>query len=221
MTKTDLSTEALMARKVLAEQATPGPWFLAEEDDDLLITSESRNGMVDIAKCEMANPDAGMDEPFASEQKANAYHIAANDPDTVIATIDELLRLRKQVEGLTNIRDIQLQEMAVDMLNEVSHDKTGEDIKAFSLGATCPHCNMQFATMREAIEHDAACPKHPATIRAERLEKEADWLAENCSRLEREANWLAGSLPIGAHGSCDDARKRWRDVARKAVEEKL
>ena len=124
-------------------------------------------------------------------------------------------------EELTNIRDIQLQEMAVDMLNEVIHDKTGEDIKAFSLGATCPHCNMQFATMREAIEHDAACPKHPATIRAERLEKEADWLAENCSRLEREANWLAGSLPIGAHGSCDDARKRWRDVARKAVEEKL
>ena len=36
---TDLSTEALMARRKLAEQATPGPWFLAEEDDDLLITS--------------------------------------------------------------------------------------------------------------------------------------------------------------------------------------
>lgn len=39
MTKPDLSTEALMARRKLAEQATPGPWFLAEEDDDLLITS--------------------------------------------------------------------------------------------------------------------------------------------------------------------------------------
>ena len=46
-------------------------------------------------------------------------------------------------------------------------------------------------------------------------------LRAKCARLEREANWLAGSLPIGAHGSCDDARKRWRDVARKAVEEKL
>lgn len=42
--------------------------------------------------------------------------------------------------------------------------------------------------------------------------------AEN-ARLEREANWLAGYLTIGAHESYDAARRRWRDAARKAVEE--
>lgn len=94
---TELSTEALLARRTLAEKATPGPWYLAEEDaDNLLVTSNSRKEMVDIAKCEMAHPEAGMEEPFASEQNANAQHIAANSPDVVIATIDELLRLREE-----------------------------------------------------------------------------------------------------------------------------
>lgn len=106
MTKTDLSTEALLARRELAEKATPGPWYLAEEDaDNLLVTSNSRKEMVDIAKCEMAHPEAGMEEPFASEQNANAQHIAANSPDVVIATIGELLRLREEKERLEKEAD--------------------------------------------------------------------------------------------------------------------
>ena len=212
MTNPDLSTEALMARRKLAEQATPGGWSA--------ITRADINGCL---VCDIID-ERGVELADSLTQEA-ASHIVSNDPSTVIATIDELLRLREQVEALTNTRAVQLQEMAVDMLNEVIHDKTGEDIKAFSLGATCPHCNMQFATMREAIEHDAACPKHPATIRAERLEKEADWLAENCwkktgceyipTKDERGGMW------------CDecphehDCRKCWREAAGRAVEEKL
>jgi len=52
--------------------------------------------------------------------------------------------------------------------------KTALDKKVTSLGITCPHCDMHFSTADEAVAHDAACPKRPATIRAERLEKEVD-----------------------------------------------
>ena len=164
---TDLSTEALMARRKLAEQATPGGWSAIARADI--------NGCL---VCDIID-ERGVELADSLTQEA-ASHIVSNDPSTVIATIDELLRLREQVEALTNMREIQIQELAVELINEAVSDKAGENLKVISLGATCPHCNMQFSTAVEAIEHDATCPKHPATIRAEHLEKEADWLAENC-----------------------------------------
>lgn len=100
MPKADLSNKALLARLDVAKQATRGNWYLEEEGDDLLVTCRRRRYMTSIAKCEFASLDAGMDEPFASEQNANALHIATSSPDDVIATIDELLRLRKQVKRL-------------------------------------------------------------------------------------------------------------------------
>lgn len=42
---------------------------------------------------------------------------------------------------------------------------------------------------------------------------------EHAAHLERAMEWLAGYLTIGAHESYDAARRRWRDAARKAVEE--
>lgn len=64
-----------------AKAATPGPWICKEgegfDEDDACITAEEREGMIDIAKIERGSPNAGMDEPFQSEQTANAAYIVA------------------------------------------------------------------------------------------------------------------------------------------------
>lgn len=80
---TDLSTEALMDRHKLAEQATPGPWQKS---------SAGRNIIGNINGRYLSH--------VAEASGVDAVHIAANDPDTVIATIDELLRLRAECARL-------------------------------------------------------------------------------------------------------------------------
>lgn len=65
----------------LGDAATPGPWICKEgegfDEDDACITAEEREGMIDIAKIEYGSPNAGMEEPFQSEQTANAAYIVA------------------------------------------------------------------------------------------------------------------------------------------------
>lgn len=142
MTKTDLSTEALLVRREIAAKATPGPWRVKCERHDntcheYLILTEDGDKIVGADKIDLREVYyRSLPEAICSLDSHDAAHIAANSPDVVIATIDELLRLRAE-----------------------------------------------------------------------------------CARLEREANWLAGYLSIGAHESYDAARRRWRDAARKAVEE--
>lgn len=80
MTKTDLSTEALVRREI-AEKATPGPWMRPEYFCDVISTHNGLNLLVGSG-CNIAN----------------ASHIAANSPDVAIAAVDELLRLRAELE---------------------------------------------------------------------------------------------------------------------------
>lgn len=90
MSKTDLSTEALLVRREMAEKATPGPWR-RHPGRSLVVSMTSE------------------DEPIICDARkaADSAHIAANSPDVVIATIDELLRLREDnerlKEGLENL----------------------------------------------------------------------------------------------------------------------
>lgn len=206
MPTTDLSTEALLVRREIAEKATPGPWGVKCERHDntcheYLILTEDGDKIVGADKIDLREVYyRSLPEAICSLDSHDATHIAANSPDVVIATIDELLRLREQNERLAGI-----QEMASAMLNAVISDSTGEDEKIYRLGITCPHCDMHFSTVDEAVAHDAACPNHPASIRAERLEKEADWLATAAAN----AGWY------GRRVSPED----WREAARKAVEE--
>lgn len=83
MSKIDLSTEALLARRDLAKKATPGPWRKLP----------GRSLIVSMAS---------EDEPLICDARkaADAAHIIANSPDVVIATVDELLRLREENERL-------------------------------------------------------------------------------------------------------------------------
>lgn len=80
MTKIDLSTEVLLVRRELAEKATPGPWRHPGRSLVVSMTSEDERIICDAKKA------------------ADAAYIAANDPPTVISTIDELLRLRAELE---------------------------------------------------------------------------------------------------------------------------
>lgn len=88
MTEDNRTTGSLLARRALAEKATPGPWV------------RERGFLV-------YGPWG--DRPVSGEEgilnPADAAHIAANDPPTVIADIDEILRLREEMERLEKEAD--------------------------------------------------------------------------------------------------------------------
>lgn len=88
MFDSDCTTVSLLARRALAEKATPGPWV------------RERGFLV-------YGPWG--DRPVSGEEgilnPADAAHIAANDPPTVIADIDEILRLREEMERLEKEAD--------------------------------------------------------------------------------------------------------------------
>jgi hypothetical protein len=93
--------------KAVALAATLGPWELVYDDwsdgDDALISSESRDGMVAIAKVEGGGEESGYDEPFSSEQQANAAFIAAANPAAVLALLAELEAKDKRIAELEAI----------------------------------------------------------------------------------------------------------------------
>ena len=77
-----------------AEKATCGAWSLEYgesrfDGDDALIYREVA-GYLPICRIEGAHPESGFDEDFQMEQQANAEFIAAANPSTVLALLDEL-----------------------------------------------------------------------------------------------------------------------------------
>lgn len=81
---TDRSTEALFTRRAIAEKATPGPWKISSNG---LHIAGNINGryLSDVAQATVIT---------------DAAHIAANDPQTIMADIDEILRLRAENKRL-------------------------------------------------------------------------------------------------------------------------
>ena len=94
------TTVSLLARRALAEKATPGPWV--RKGGYLVYGPWGDRPVSD--KEGILNP-------------ADAAHIAANDPPTVIADIDEILRLRAQVERLEKEADWLISEKIVEEWN--------------------------------------------------------------------------------------------------------
>ncbi|EFL84346.1 hypothetical protein HMPREF0326_03039 [Desulfovibrio sp. 3_1_syn3] len=185
MTNPDFSTEALLTRKTVAE----------------------------IALCE--NSCQHDLTPYLIDTELSLEcigHIAANSPDVVIATIDELLRLREEnerlKEGLENalhVNELRLAEIAKTLITGLAEGITGDSKSVTSqIRATCVHCNASFTRAEEATAHDNVCPKHPANIRAGRLEKEIDWLAQAAANCE----WMGRRV----------SPKFMREAARRAVE---
>lgn len=93
MTEDSRTTESLLARRELAEKATPGPWKSVYDYCVLPNIYDDRPANVLIADC-------SREHDHDKKTKANALYIAANDPDVVMADIDEILRLRTENEKL-------------------------------------------------------------------------------------------------------------------------
>ncbi|EOC2577098.1 ead/Ea22-like family protein [Escherichia coli] len=97
------------ALRAKAEKATCGEWSLEYGDgrfdgDDALIHREAA-GYLPICRIEGAHPESGFDEDFQIEQQANAEFIAAANPATVLALLDELEGKDSKIANLTAERD--------------------------------------------------------------------------------------------------------------------
>ncbi|WP_423740836.1 ead/Ea22-like family protein [Escherichia coli] len=90
------------ALRAKAEKATCGVWSLEYGEsrfdcDDALIHREVV-GYLPICRIEGAHPESGFDEDFQMEQQANAEFIAAANPATVLALLDELERNQQYIK---------------------------------------------------------------------------------------------------------------------------
>lgn len=103
---------------------TPGPWIVRDSDfgSEVWITTKKRNANNTVEICTV---DAGFDEPFESEQQANARLIAA---------APELL------EALLN---------ALPYVEDVLSDK--EQLKAFKVGVVAKHVEQIHLTIAKAL----------------------------------------------------------------------
>ncbi|MBO1810915.1 ead/Ea22-like family protein [Serratia ureilytica] len=79
--------------KAAALAATPGPWISADDDgnggEDALISCEKRDGMIPVATIDGGGSESGYNEPFSTEQQANARYIATANPAAVLALLAE------------------------------------------------------------------------------------------------------------------------------------
>ncbi|QML63406.1 ead/Ea22-like family protein [Escherichia coli] len=90
------------ALRAKAEKATCGVWSLEYgesrfDGDDALIHRDVV-GYLPICRIEGAHPESGFDEDFQIEQQANAEFIAAANPATVLALLDELKRNQQYIK---------------------------------------------------------------------------------------------------------------------------
>lgn len=96
-----------------AEKATSGVWSLEYGEErfdagDALIHREVV-GYLPICRIEGAHPESGFDEDFQMEQQANAEFIAAANPATVLALLDERERNQQYIKS----RDKENEEIAL------------------------------------------------------------------------------------------------------------
>lgn len=168
-TNSDRTIESLLARRALAEKATKGDWYmfrLSYPSDHFNIRSSfSAANVEQICRCN-APTDAN---------HANALYIAANSPDVVMADIDEILRLRAEVE----------------------------------------FWRQETQDVRENFERTLQCERD----KTDRLEREADWLAERLGKMNGCRFAFMGRLAPCDPECQNDCVSAWRVSARMAVEE--
>lgn len=87
----------------LANEATPGPWYLR--------TNRHRNtdgtawGWLDTQQAGDQNPPAGVNVTWSSGRKSdsNAMYLAAANPATILALLDDLERVKAQRDAYLNL----------------------------------------------------------------------------------------------------------------------
>lgn len=217
MTEDNRTTESLLARRALAEKATPGPWKSVYDYCVLPNIYDDRPANVLIADC-------SREHDHDKKTKANALYIAANSPDVVMADIDEILRLRTENEKLRKSVGIQrgmvqeaYQTAALAWGGEIpsplpGHTRmTEEEACAMFDHLNCPWCG--------GSGHVDDCDEADQAVKAtlERLEKEADWLALVLANAGCGIP-LTEYIGEAVNGMSPPAPEHWREAARKAVE---
>ncbi|MBC1112493.1 ead/Ea22-like family protein [Escherichia coli] len=122
------------ALRAKAEKATCGEWSLEYgegrfDGDDALIHREAA-GYIPICRIEGAHPESGFDEDFQMEQQANAEFIAAANPATVLALLDERERNQQYIKS----RDQENEEIALTV-GKLRVELEGKDSKIANLTA--------------------------------------------------------------------------------------
>lgn len=217
MIQNDRTTESLLARRGLAEEATPGPWKSVYDYCVLPNIYDDRPANVLIADC-------SREHDHDKKTKANALYIAANSPDVVMADIDEILRLRTENEKLRKSVEIQrgmvqeaYQTAALAWGGEIPSPLPGhthmteEEACAMFDHLNCPWCG--------GSGHVDDCDEADQAVKAtlERLEKEADWLALVLANAGCGIP-LTEYIGEAVNGMSPPAPEHWREAARKAVE---
>ncbi|EGO7647285.1 ead/Ea22-like family protein [Escherichia coli] len=124
------------ALREAAEKATCGVWSLEYGEErfdagDALIHREVV-GYLPICRIEGAHPESGFDEDFQMEQQANAEFIAAANPATVLALLDELERNQQYIKR----RDQENEEIALTV-GKLRVELEGKDKLIAELGKQC------------------------------------------------------------------------------------
>ncbi|EKP7863697.1 ead/Ea22-like family protein [Escherichia coli] len=122
------------ALRAKAEKATCGEWSLEYgegrfDGDDALIHREAA-GYIPICRIEGAHPESGFDEDFQMEQQANAEFIAAANPATVLALLDERERNQQYIKR----RDQENEDIALTV-GKLRVELEGKDSKIANLTA--------------------------------------------------------------------------------------
>nr|WP_130078298.1 ead/Ea22-like family protein [Escherichia coli] len=117
-----------------AEKATCGVWSLEYGEErfdagDALIHREVV-GYLPICRIEGAHPESGFDEDFQMEQQANAEFIAAANPATVLALLDERERNQQYIKR----RDQENEDIALTV-GRLRVELEGKDRKIANLTA--------------------------------------------------------------------------------------
>ncbi|MGT5805908.1 ead/Ea22-like family protein [Escherichia coli] len=140
------------ALRAKAEKATCGVWSLEYGEErfdagDALIHREVV-GYLPICRIEGAHPESGFDEDFQMEQQANAEFIAAANPATVLALLDELEAANKRIAELE----------AEPVSQTYNLPELIEGMEVYIDVSTCDADlgNRYFGTVTEALELDTA-----------------------------------------------------------------
>lgn len=149
--------------KAAAMAATPGPWILDDdswsEGDNANVSTEERydGRIVSIAQIEGGGSESGFDEPFSTEQQANARYITAANPAAILAMLAELEAKDKRIAELSRLlaHNIERAEKAEKRLVYSKDAITTWERKAISNFDECATMSQRIIEL-EAIRSDAS-----------------------------------------------------------------
>jgi hypothetical protein len=203
------------ALRAKAEKATCGEWSLEYGEErfdagDALIHREVV-GYLPICRIEGAHPEGGFDEDFQMEQQANAEFIAAANPATVLALLDERERNQQYIKR----RDQENEDIALTVgklrVELETAKKRIAELEAEPVSQTYKSQHTQFEQVADLYEMQfddgRTCAFHTDAQNA------AQWLqacdgnrVQEYVKLERLQNALSGNSPVTQDGwiSCSE-----------------